>query len=409
MHGTDLLSHGWLFAFGTAFIGGFLTSLTPCVYPLIPITVSLFGARKDKVSRVRAMGLAAAYVGGMGAMYAGLGVVAALAGHGFGAQLAKPLVVVPIAIVFLAMAASMFGAFELSLPTEVQGKLTTVGGEGPAGAFAMGLVGGIIAAPCTGPVLASILAYVATTRSVGLGASLLFTYALGMGVLFFLIAAFAVSLPKSGTWMDVVKSIFGVVMLVAALYFLKPIAPWITAHTTVTKHALPIAIALIAVGIAVGGLHLSFHYTGAAERLRKAMGVVFIVLGTWQCVVFALTPRETHLVWGHDEASGVAIAKRDGKPVVLDFFADWCIPCKELDVKVFSDPEVAAELERFQLVKVNNTDSTDESEARMARYDAKILPTVVIIDSSGKVVEHVRAIPRMIEPREMLEILRRIH
>jgi thiol:disulfide interchange protein DsbD len=406
MHGTEFLAHGWLIAFASAFGAGFLTSLTPCVYPLIPITVSIFGARKEKVSRVRALGLAAAYVSGMGAMYAGLGVVAAFAGNGFGKHLASPFFVIPIALFFLAMAASMFGAFELSLPSEVQAKLTSIGGEGPVGAFGMGLVGGIIAAPCTGPPLASILAYVATTRSVALGASLLFTYALGMGVLFFLIAAFAVSLPKSGAWMDTVKSLFGVVMVVAALYFLKPIAPWIVTHTTFTKHALAIAIALAVLGVAVGGLHLSFHHTTAGVKLRKALGVLLLVAGLWQGVIFALTPRETRLVWGHDEASGVAIAKRDHKPAILDFFADYCIPCKELDLKVFSDPAVAAEMERFQLVKVDNSKNTDEDNDRMNRYDAATLPTVVLIDSSGKIVERVR---KVLEPEEFLEILRRIH
>jgi thiol:disulfide interchange protein DsbD len=404
VNGTDLLSHGFFFAFTTAFIGGFLTSLTPCVYPLIPITVSLFGAREDNVGRIKAIGLAAAYVGGMGAMYAALGVFSALAGKSFGTQLAQPLVVVPIALLFLAMAASMFGAFELSLPSSLQERLTKVGGKGPAGAFGMGLVGGIIAAPCTGPVLASILTYVATTHSVALGASLLFTYALGMGILFFLIAAFAVSLPKSGAWMDAVKSLFGIFMIEAALYFLRPVLPALGRWGSATPRALGIAGMMAAVGVALGAIHLSFSYTTTAVRARKALGVLLVVAGAWQGTLYFLTPRETHLVWSHDEAAAVAAAKAAHKPVVMDFFAEWCLPCKELDVRSFSKPEVAEELSRFVLVKVDCTDNDDpEVAARKLRWEAKTLPTVLIIDGDGKVQTR---LSRFVPPDELLPLLR---
>ncbi|MGZ3407827.1 MAG: cytochrome c biogenesis protein CcdA, partial [Polyangia bacterium] len=179
MNGGTLFAHGWLFAYASVFVGGFLTSLTPCVYPLIPITVSLFGARGDDVPRRRAIALASLYVGGIGVMYAALGVGSALAGRAFGTFMANPWVMAPIAALFVVMAVSMFGAFELALPSAWQQRLSSVGGRGFFGAFTMGLVGGIIAAPCTGPVLASILAYVATTKSVMLGGSLLVTYALG--------------------------------------------------------------------------------------------------------------------------------------------------------------------------------------------------------------------------------------
>ena len=223
----NILDHGYFLAFATVFVGGFLTSLTPCVYPLISVTVSIFGAREDSISRPRAMALASCYVAGIAVTYTSLGVGFALTGRalGFGSFLANWKVVLPLALVFLVMASSMFGAFELSLPTGLQTRLSSVGGKGFGGAFLMGLVGGIIAAPCTGPVLASILAYVATTRSVALGGSLLFTYAIGMGVLFFVVAAFASALPKSGRWMEAVKSVFGIVMVVAALYFLRNVWP----------------------------------------------------------------------------------------------------------------------------------------------------------------------------------------
>src|SRR5574338_1171448 len=212
----DLLAEGSLLAFGVAFAGGIATSLTPCVYPLIPITVSVFGARKAG-SRREAVAVSALYVLGIAAMYSALGVGAALTGKAFGSVMQNPWVIGFVALVLAAMAASMFGAFELRLPASWQGRLNTVGGSGRAGALAMGLVSGIIAAPCTGPVLTAALAFVAAKGSVAFGFAIMFAYALGMGLLFFLIGAFSISLPKSGPWMDAVKSVFGVALLAAAL------------------------------------------------------------------------------------------------------------------------------------------------------------------------------------------------
>src|SRR5687768_7114988 len=169
---------GWAWMYLTSFVSGFLTSLTPCVYPMIPITLAIFGARGGNVTKRRAFLLATAYVGGMGLTYSVLGVtVALLAGAtDFGVWLSHPAVVLPLVVLFLVLAASMFGAFELNLPSGLQAKLNQVGGKGFLGAFSMGLVGGLIAAPCTGPILLGILTYVATTGSVIGGGSLLFVY-----------------------------------------------------------------------------------------------------------------------------------------------------------------------------------------------------------------------------------------
>jgi thiol:disulfide interchange protein DsbD len=286
------------------------------------------------------------------------------------------------------MAASMFGAFELSLPQVLQERLTKVGGKGPGGAFGMGLVGGIIAAPCTGPVLASILAYVATTHSVGLGASLLFTYALGMGMLFFFIAAFAVGLPKSGTWMDAVKSVFGISMIIAAFYFARPLVRPLSTFAAHTPRAMMIAVGLMVVGAALGAIHLSFSWTDTPTRVRKAIGLLFFTVGAWQGVLWFLTPPpDSPLVWAHDIAA-VDAAKAEHKPVVLDFGAEWCPPCKELEVRTF--PKLAAELQRFQLVKIDCSNEDDPSVvAAKKRFGAGTLPAVFIIDSDGNVKHHV--------------------
>src|SRR5512147_1524892 len=176
---AGLLGRGSLLAFAVAFGGGVLTSLTPCVYPLIPITVSIFGARKAG-TRGQAMALSALYVLGIAVMYSALGLVAALSGAAFGSVMQSPWVVGLVALFLAAMAASMFGFFELQLPSRWQERLNRVGGAGKAGA---------IAAPCAGPVRAAAQAFVASQGSVALGVSVMFAYALGLGLLFFLIGA----------------------------------------------------------------------------------------------------------------------------------------------------------------------------------------------------------------------------
>ena len=382
---TEALKHGSVLAYALVFLGGILTSLTPCVYPLIPITLSIFGARGENVSRGRAIGLASIYVSGIGVMYSSLGVGVALTGRAFGTFMSSAWVITPIAILFIIMSASMFGAFELNLPTGLQTRLAKLGGAGPGGAFVMGLVGGIIAAPCTGPVLASLLAYVATTKSIVFGASLLFTYALGMGVLFFVLAAGAASLPRSGAWMEAVKSVFGVVMIVAALYFLRNVVSLLGRYGDWHVRFGLIHAGIVFVGVAMGGIHLTFH-DGLARQLRKGLGVGLICFGLFGVIGWLLAPKP--LDWVKGEQQAVAAARAAGRPLLLDFSADWCIPCHELEVQVFSDGDVQRELGRFTVGKVDCTEDSDEVAAVKAKYDAKTLPTVVVLDRGGKVTAH---------------------
>lgn len=393
---------GQALAYVIAFGAGLATSLTPCVYPLIPITVSLFGARDDEVSRARALFLAACYVGGIAFMYSGLGVFFALTGKAFGTFMASRYVIIPIAVFFLAMAASMFGAFELSLPVELQGRLTHVGGKGPRGAFLMGLVAGIVAAPCTGPPLAVLLAFVSTQRSVVLGGSLLFVYALGMGMLFFAIAGFALKLPRSGPWMDGVKSFFGILMITAALFFLRNVAPPLRDYGKDTTTFLGVQLGLIIVGVALGAIHLTFH-EGALRSLRKGLGVIATCAGLFGVIAWLLaTPP---IEWLKDEAQGVALAQREHRPILIDFAADWCLPCKELERKTFADPRVSQELSRFVLVRVDCTDPDDKIEAVKARYGAETLPTVVIKDGAGNVALKLN---EFTPPERLLPVLQKL-
>ncbi len=312
-------------AFLFALTAGLLTALTPCVYPMIPITISVFGGKG--VSRGRAFSLATLYVAGIAVMFGTLGTVFALVGRAFGTFLANPWVIVPLALLFVAMAASMFGAFELSLPSGLQQRLATIGGRGFGGAFLMGLVGGLIAAPCTGPPLAGILAYVATTRDAVRGFFLLATYAAGIGVPFWLIAGFSMQLPKSGRWMEAVKSVFGIALLVAALYYLKFVVPALGEITGRTWAFLRGAVLAVALGR--GHRRRAPRLLGRrpGRVLRKGLGVALAVVGLFGLTNYVLTPK-LELAWNKSEAAAVAAARAEGKPLVIDFMADWCVPCQ---------------------------------------------------------------------------------
>lgn len=401
-------SAGPLLAVGLAFLGGVLTSLTPCVYPLIPITVSIFGARK--AGRGEAMLLSALYVLGIGAMYTALGVGAALTGQAFGGVMNNPAVIGFVALVFAVMAASMFGAFELALPAGLQARLSAVGGAGRAGAFGMGLVAGVIAAPCTGPVLTSILLLIAKQGSVAMGAGLMLSYALGMGLLFFLIGAFSLSLPKSGPWMETVKSVFGAALLAAAAIYLKDLLPGLRGLFSAAPVAATLAAAAAAAGVLLGALHLSFH-GAAAERALKGLGVALLVLSATYAAGAAAARERAHaashgLTWLKTEAEAVALAKASGRPVIIDFWAEWCTACKELDKVAWSDPRVQAEAGRFVAVKADGTDSSDEFLALAEKYGVVGMPTVIFIDGRGREVRE--RVIGAVEADEMLQRLKAV-
>jgi len=403
-----LLGTGSVLAFGVAFAGGVLTSLTPCVYPLIPITVSIFGARKAS-GRGEAMALSGLYVLGIAAMYSALGVGAALTGAAFGSVMSNPWVIGFVAVVLAVMAASMFGAFELQLPSAWQAKLNTVGGAGYLGAFAMGLVSGIIAAPCTGPVLAAALTFVAAKGSVLFGLGIMFTYALGMGLLFFLIGAFSVSLPKSGPWMDTVKSFFGVALLAAAGVFLKDAFPAVKALFSAAREAALVAAAVAAAGVLLGALQGSFH-GGWGSRLAKGLGVALLVGGIVYATGAAAARDRARVAasftWLHSEEEALARAKAEGKPVIIDFWADWCTACKELDKIAWSHPSVREEAGRFVAVKLDGSEETPAFQAAYEKYGIVGMPTVIFIGTDGK--EHPERVMTAIGPEEMVKKLQAI-
>ena len=393
----------WL-AFLLVFAGGILTSLTPCVYPLIPITVSIFGAN-ESAGLFKSFLLSVVYVLGIVVTYAILGIAVASTGAVFGQIMANPWVVGFISLILVSLGLSMFGVFEIRLPYTVQNRLNTVGGTGFPGAFAMGTVAGVIAAPCTGPALAVVLTYIATTGSLFLGFWLMFTYALGMGLLFIGIGTFSgllSALPRSGGWMYVLENIFGIAIITMALYFLKDVFPPLQ---DVLQNSLPffaVAGGLLLIGLWLGKLTQRFSGISRRMQFQKACGLLLAILGIYMFVGGIQEPTGPHLDWIYDETEGLEIAKREDKLVMLDFYASWCAACKELDHKTYADPAVAAKLANYVNIKLDFTRSSETTEALTEKYQIPGLPVVIFMDAEGRVLKRFTG---FVGPEEMLSIL----
>jgi thiol:disulfide interchange protein DsbD len=354
------------------FLGGLALNLTPCVFPMIPITMGFFAMQSDG-RRSRRFALAALYVLGIVIMYSSLGVVASLGGKMFGAWLQQPAVQIGFAALMLVLASSMFGAFDITVPQFIANK--AMGRAGLAGAMTMGLLVGIVAAPCVGPVVVSLITLVASIGKPLIGFVMFAALAIGLGFPYLVMLN---ALPRPGEWMVHVKKSMGFVLVAMAVYFLRPQIGEMWFHYGVAASLL------------VGAAFLFFMATRSAQArvLRMACAVALLIGG----IAFAIPSggNASELSWQrYDEASMLGAAA--AQPAIIDFYADWCIPCKELDAKTFSDKNVAAELKRFRRIKADLTLPDDpKTKALTKQYAIVGVPTVVFLDSHGNELRDLR-------------------
>lgn len=400
-HADDLFSsalhrYGLTVALASAFVVGLMTAATPCVYPMIAITVSVFGARRE--TRARAMWLSTAFVLGLAALFVPLGLFAGLTGTVAGRIAGSPWVQGFEAFLMFGMALNMFGLFEISLPSGLQDRLSLVGGLGARGAFLIGFATGPIAAPCATAGLVGILDYVFQQRDVTGGGLALFSYSLGLGLPFWLVGSLSLGLPKPGLWMDRVKSVFGVVLMVLALYYLRHIVPVFATPPRGLPTTAWFFASLLLAGLGLGAVHLSLKDGTGTQRARKALGVALAAIGgVW---LVAYEPPAPAIAWVAPTADLSALARQHHQPVLVDFGATWCAACEELLRHTFSDPAVRQEARRFVSVRVDATESTPALDALQARYQVRGLPTVLLLDASGREVARVSEFvpaPRMLQ------------
>ncbi len=405
---------------GVFFVAGLLLSFTPCVLPMLPILSSIIvGQTGAATSRSRGLSLALSYSLGMALVYTALGVAAGLAGEGLAAALQNPWVLSGFALLLGLLALSMFGFYELQLPAFLRDRLdaraSRIQGGRWAGVFAMGGLSALIVSPCVAAPLAGALVYISQTRDVVLGGSALFSLAAGMSVPLLLVGASAGALlPRAGAWMESVKRFFGVLLLGAAWWILSPELPG------------PVAVAgwgvlLLVAACLLGAFDRLVDAAGAGARLGKALGVALVVLGAAQIVGAAagssdaLQPllrfAQKAPAAGTDVATGIAAAgeaphfrrvsdvaeldaavRSAGRPVMLDFYADWCVSCKEMERFTFNDPRVRARLDKALLLQVDVTRNTAADRELLKRFNLFGPPGMLFFDAQGRELASQRVI-----------------
>ncbi|MGE5430570.1 MAG: cytochrome c biogenesis protein CcdA [Syntrophomonadaceae bacterium] len=374
-----LASSGLFLSLLIVFLGGLALNLTPCVYPLVPITIGYFGGQSEG-NTGKLFSLGVLYVLGMALTYSVIGVITALSGAVFGTAMQNPVVVIAVALVLFALSLSMFGVYEFKLPDALVAKAGGAKG-GYFGAFFMGLTMGIVAAPCIGPFVLGLVTFVGAKGDPFYGFMMFFFLALGLGFPYLLLALFSgkiKNLPRAGMWMEAVKHIFGFILLGMALYFLDPVLP-----KSFGKYVLPVYM------IGASLYLLIFDRSAVSVKWMKYLKTSFSVLIIAAAVYMLLPEKKSAPEWKYYSEEAYTTSLNNGKPMIIDFFADWCIPCKELDGMTFSNARVIDESRRFHAYKVDMTKSSDAAETIRNKFKIVGMPTVLIINSKGKEVQRI--------------------
>ncbi|WP_276852830.1 protein-disulfide reductase DsbD [Enterobacter oligotrophicus] len=370
-----------------ALLIGIGIAFTPCVLPMYPLISGIVLGGKQRLSTARALLLAFIYVQGMALTYTALGLVVAAAGLQFQAALQHPYVLIGLSAVFILLALSMFGLFTLQLPSSLQTRLTLLSnrqqGGSAGGVFAMGAIAGLICSPCTTAPLSAILLYIAQSGNMWLGGGTLYLYALGMGLPLILVTVFGNRLlPKSGPWMETVKTAFGFVILALPVFLLERIIGdmWGMRLWAMLGVAFFGWAFIVSLGAKKPWMRL-------VQILMLAAALVSVrPLQDWAFGTPA-TQTQSHLsftqVKNVDELN-IALARANGKPVMLDLYADWCVACKEFEKYTFSDPQVQSALKETVLLQANVTANNVQDKALLKHLNVLGLPTILFFNERGE-------------------------
>jgi thioredoxin:protein disulfide reductase len=383
---------------------GLLLSFTPCVLPMLPILSSIIVGQAQPVSRARGLGLALAYSLGMAVVYTAMGMLAGWLGQGLAGALQNPWVLGAFALLLALLALSMFGAWQFQMPPVLQQRLSTLSnrirGGRSLGVFAMGMLSALLLGPCVAAPLAGVLVYISQTRDLALGGAALFSLACGMSVPLLLLGLSAGSLlPRAGAWMERVKALFGVLLLATALWLVSPVLP-----------AAAVMLAL-GTGVLVGACLLGWP-AGARTPPHALVRAVAVPLGLWGAALWvgALSGGDSiaqplgHLARRADAGSLAAgdpaaprfqrvtsdgelqqaLAAAAGRPIMLDYYADWCVACKEMEHLTFSDPQVRDRMRQALLIQADVTRDSADSRALLKRFQLFGPPAIVFLDAQGR-------------------------
>jgi thiol:disulfide interchange protein DsbD len=381
------------------FVLGLGLAFTPCVLPMVPILSSIIMGESKRPTRTRGFLLSLSYSVGMVIVYTALGIGAGLLGEGLAANFQNPWILAGLAVLIALMSLAMFDVYQLQMPPAIQARLSEVSQRQSAGkfagVFAMGAISALIVGPCVAAPLAATLLYISQTRDVLIGGSALFAMAVGMSVPLLLVGFSAGTLlPRAGAWMKQMKRLMGVLMLALASWIVSPVVPaWMT------------MLAWAVIGISYGTYML---WGGSTGKIAKAFGLFAAVLGLLQFAGVATGGNDPLAPLGHLRSGAehsvafqrvrsvaeldAALARSAGKTVLLDFYADWCVSCKEMEKRTFTDPRVSARMQQMVLLQADVTANNDNDKALLKRFRLFGPPGIIFFDKQGSEIEGAQVI-----------------
>jgi thioredoxin:protein disulfide reductase len=409
-----LIAKGFLFALLGAFLAGIFASLTPCVYPIIPIVISVIGSQSVADRRIKGFFLSIVFTIGIALVYSSAGIIAARSGLVLGSFLQSPWAILFVSAIFFSMGLSLIGLFEFRLPYFLSKRISGYRGNGYLGTLILGMVTGIVAIPCIGPFAATILALAVQTASIIKGFLLLFSFSIGLGLIFVAVGTFSsliANIPKPGVWMVTLKKFLGLLIISISVYYIGLLIPlW----------SVPLIIGLVLFILALIFRKLDSYNDTAVATFNKRMNQICLVLGL---IFIILSPlwsqalrkaiqtermaKDGAITWLSSEKEALIASKSENKPIIIDFYADWCPSCKELEKYTFRDSKVIELSKKFVAFRVDLTEENSQTGGIANKFGVLGLPTIIFLDPKGSEIKDAR-IEGYLEGSELEKIMEKV-